>query len=245
MRTLVIGDIHGGLKAFEQCLDRCNYKSNKDEIIFLGDYVDGWTESAELVEELIKFKSYEHPPIFIRGNHDNWCQDWLNTGHAPIIWTQQGGQSTIDSYVRTGHIVSKQHKSFFNDSLQNLYVDNENRIFIHGGWDYKDNEDVTISGMRKVNAGEEAVDCHWDRSLLSGAKSAVSSQNTFKATRMFKEVYIGHTGSADHMHHQYGNLWNMDSGAGWSGKLTIMDIDTKDFWQSDFVKELYPEEKGR
>lgn len=41
------------------------------------------------------------------------------------------------------------------------------------------------------------------------------------------------------------NVWNIDTGAGWSGKLTIMDIDTKEYWQSDFVKELYPDEKGR
>ena len=41
------------------------------------------------------------------------------------------------------------------------------------------------------------------------------------------------------------NVWNLDTGGGWLGKLTIMDIDTKQFWQSDFVYELYPEEKGR
>lgn len=29
------------------------------------------------------------------------------------------------------------------------------------------------------------------------------------------------------------------------GKLTIMDLDTQEYWQSDLVKELYPNEKGR
>jgi serine/threonine protein phosphatase 1 len=33
----------------------------------------------------------------------------------------------------------------------------------------------------------------------------------------------------------------MDTGAGHSGKLTIMDIDKKTFWQSDPLPELYPE----
>ena len=28
-------------------------------------------------------------------------------------------------------------------------------------------------------------------------------------------------------------------------KLTIMDLDTQEYWQSDLVKELYPNEKGR
>jgi serine/threonine protein phosphatase 1 len=40
MRTLVIGDIHGGLRAFNQILERAKV-TTKDTLIFLGDYVDG------------------------------------------------------------------------------------------------------------------------------------------------------------------------------------------------------------
>jgi len=41
------------------------------------------------------------------------------------------------------------------------------------------------------------------------------------------------------------NVWNVDTGAAFYGKLTAMDIDTKKFWQSDPVQQLYPNEKGR
>ena len=34
----------------------------------------------------------------------------------------------------------------------------------------------------------------------------------------------------------------MDTGAGWNGKLTIMDVDTEEYWQSDLVESLYPNE---
>jgi serine/threonine protein phosphatase 1 len=34
-------------------------------------------------------------------------------------------------------------------------------------------------------------------------------------------------------------VWNIDTGAGWSGKLTIMNVDTKEYWQSDLISELY------
>ena len=37
----------------------------------------------------------------------------------------------------------------------------------------------------------------------------------------------------------------MDTGGGFNGKVTAMDIDTKEYFQSDFVKELYPIETGR
>ena len=42
-----------------------------------------------------------------------------------------------------------------------------------------------------------------------------------------------------------GNIFNLDTGAGWDGKLTIMDIDTLRYWQSDNVKTLYKDERGR
>jgi serine/threonine protein phosphatase 1 len=41
------------------------------------------------------------------------------------------------------------------------------------------------------------------------------------------------------------NVWNIDTGAGFYGKLTCLDVGTKIFWQSDVVRTFYPNEKGR
>lgn len=41
------------------------------------------------------------------------------------------------------------------------------------------------------------------------------------------------------------NVWNIDTGAGFYGNLSAMDIDTKQYWQADSVLQLYPGEKGR
>jgi serine/threonine protein phosphatase 1 len=41
------------------------------------------------------------------------------------------------------------------------------------------------------------------------------------------------------------NVWNIDTGAGFYGKLSCLDIDTKAFFQSDKILDLYPNEKGR
>lgn len=35
------------------------------------------------------------------------------------------------------------------------------------------------------------------------------------------------------------DMWALDTGAGWSGKLTIMNIATEEYWQSDLSKDLY------
>lgn len=63
MRTFAIGDIHGGLKALLQVLNQLEITEN-DTLIFMGDYVDGWSESAQVVEFLLqlskKNKLYFH-----------------------------------------------------------------------------------------------------------------------------------------------------------------------------------------
>jgi serine/threonine protein phosphatase 1 len=41
------------------------------------------------------------------------------------------------------------------------------------------------------------------------------------------------------------NVWDLDTGAGWSGKLTIMDIETKEYWQSVLTASLYGGTPGR
>lgn len=60
----------------------------------------------------------------------------------------------------------------------------------------------------------------------------------------YKEVFIGHTSTSrfdpDLKPVNLSNVWNLDQGGGWEGKLTCMDVDTKEFWQSDIVKDLYP-----
>ena len=264
-RTLVFGDAHGGFKAFLQVLERCNFNNKIDKLIGLGDVADGWGQTAELVEYLIQLqKESNNRHIFLRGNHDVWCQEWLNTGERKSIWVVQGGQATIDSYIRTGLVTNAEHKNFFNE-LHNYYVDEENRGFVHGGF------------ISKNGLGHDAYqsDYYWDRdlwglALLQHGKKldnmSVEANAKLRRFEKHKEIYIGHTTTGNWLvkphlpEYQFEeqpkegrivvpmnrcNVWNMDTGGGFEGRLTIMDIDTKEFWQSDDMKSLYPNERGR
>ena len=264
-RTLVFGDAHGGFKAFLQVLERCNFDNKIDKLIGLGDVADGWGETAELVEYLITLQEESNNRhIFLRGNHDAWCQEWLNYGIAKDIWVVQGGKATIDSYIRTGLLTDKRHKEFFN-KLHNYYVDEENRGFVHGGY------------ISKNGLGYEAYqsDYYWDRTLWEIAMAVdkdfkLIDKEDFRTNpyrfEKHKEIFIGHTTTGNwivkpHLpEYQYSeqpkqgriitpmnrcNIWNLDTGGGYEGRLTIMDIDTKEFWQSDDMRTLYPDERGR
>ena len=89
-RTLVIGDIHGSYKALQQILERAAVTVN-DRLIFLGDYVDGWGQSPEVIDFLIAFKT-SHNCIFMRGNHDDLLLRWLKTGQYTEEWFTHGGK---------------------------------------------------------------------------------------------------------------------------------------------------------
>jgi len=264
MRTFVVGDMHGALKALLQCLERCGYNPETDQIIFVGDYVDGWPESAQLVQKLIELdKASTRGNIHIRGNHDKWCEEWLLLGAAHSIWLEQGGRSTLESYVSSGLITEESHKDFFR-GLHNYYVDDDNRGFVHGGF------------HSRKGLGHEVYesDYYWDRdlwqiALLSEGRVHFDDEGVPQSSRflMHKEVYIGHTSTCNWKckphYPEYKdknqpslngpimipmrrcNVWNMDTGGGFEGKVTIMDIDTKEYWQSDLVKDLYPGQHGR
>jgi serine/threonine protein phosphatase 1 len=67
-RILVIGDIHGGLKAVHEVFQKATITA-EDKLIFLGDYVDGWSESAAMIDLMMEL-SKSNECIFIKGNHD-------------------------------------------------------------------------------------------------------------------------------------------------------------------------------
>jgi len=239
-RVFAIGDIHGGLKALEQLLKRANITSN-DQLIFLGDYVDGWSDSAKVISYLIQL-SKQHSCIFIRGNHDDLLHQWLKTHETNEKWLAHGGQSSIDAYRNLPEETIEQHLIFFNEMV-NYYVDNENHLFLHAGF----------SNIHGPEHEYEPYMLYWDRTLWETAlcldKSIPKDDFRYpKRLKLFKEIFIGHTPTTridQEKPVQAANVWNVDTGAAFKGKLSLIDIHSKEIFQSDPVWKLYPHEKGR
>jgi serine/threonine protein phosphatase 1 len=240
MRTFAIGDIHGGLKALVQILNQLEVKE-EDSLIFMGDYVDGWSDSAQVIELLINL-SEKINCIFIKGNHDVWCENWLKSDDVNPTWYMHGGKETIDSYDGFSAEEKKQHLIFF-ENTKYYHLDDENRLFLHAGF-------TSMHGIEEETYPHKFCTDRtlWEMALAIDKNIERDSTNYPKRLQHYNEIYIGHTPTTN-----YGvnepmnavNIWNVDTGAAFKGRITAMNIDTKAYFQSDVLPTLYPNEKGR
>lgn len=240
MKIVVIGDIHGGLRGLEQVIEKAGLPEDTT-YIFVGDYVDGWSDSAKTIQFLIEFEK-THSCILLRGNHDELLYNYLKHGDDNPMWLAHGGAATLENYRTLSKQEKKRHLKFL-ESLKNYYIDSKNRLFVHAGF-------FSMHGPRFEYFPNLM---YWDRTLWEMVCAMDPSLKEDdprypKRLKHFKEIFIGHTpvtrlGSEIPLN--FANVWNVDTGAGFKGRITLMDVDSKEYWQSDPVYRLYPEEIGR
>ncbi|MHA6253175.1 metallophosphoesterase family protein [Oceanobacillus sp. CAU 1775] len=136
-RTLVISDIHGELKLFEELLEKVAYESEKDQLILLGDYVDRGPNSRGVVNRVIDLKS--QGAIVLRGNHDEMMVGAVdNEPGVRERWERNGAILTLQSYdpsINSFEFPStdefKEHIKFLREL--DYYYETDTHIFVHAG----------------------------------------------------------------------------------------------------------------
>lgn len=233
-KRFVIGDIHGCHRALQQVFKRAEFRPETDELISLGDVVDGWPESKEVIQSLVRIKHL----IQILGNHDTWFLEWANGGcrmeDLDELWVDQGGEATLQSY---GYKPVPSADIEFLERSRLWYQDPQGRVFVHGG---------IIPGMPLNQQTKDT--CIWDRELIHRAFLLDirnrDSQGEAKLITEHPEIYVGHTTTLRYHSEvpvHFCEVWGMDTGAGWEGRLSMMNIETKELFQSDPVYDLYPD----
>jgi serine/threonine protein phosphatase 1 len=225
MTNYVIADIHGNYDGFKEILKLVDYdmKSGMDSLIILGDIVDGGRKARQCINLALSIPNM----TFCQGNHDEWSLQWMKGGPELPVWVHQGGYATMESYGYDRKKVPASHIHMLENAP--YYLIKDDMIFVHGGF----NPLVPIQNNKK----EFLV---WDRTLIKYAK-----ENTIKG---YSKVFIGHTSTQ-----LYGlktdplffhNLIMCDTGGGWNGKLSIIDIDTLKYWQVGGVHQQGFERDG-
>lgn len=226
METYVLGDIHGAARALAQVLERSPFRPGIDQLIQLGDVADGWPETPRCVELLLAIPN----SIWLAGNHDWWLAVWMATKPAEAdvspSWLSQGGRATYDAY-RTGppERIDRHFDAFFGKQ-ETYHEDARGNLYVHAGYD----PTLPIDE-------QDPFELFWTRELW---------RQHLRATA-YHECFIGHTPTwpAQPAPERRQNVWNVDQGAGFGGRLTLLNVRTKEYVQSDLVTELYPGIQGR
>ena len=135
-----------------------------------------------------------------------------------------GGKSTVESYKEYLLEDLDLHLEFF-QRMKNYHIDDQNRLFIHAGY----------ASMHGPEREVYSSNYRWDRTLWETAvamdkKLQKNSELYPKRLLLYNEIFIGHTptlaiGITVPAHKA--NIWNMDTGAAYTGSISIMDIDSK------------------
>jgi serine/threonine protein phosphatase 1 len=219
MNRFVISDIHGAFKALKQCLFRSGFNYKNDLLICLGDTADGYPEVEECFDELMKIENL----IYILGNHDDYLLKFFNNGLNNNDWLYNGGKATHEIYKeRRDHL----HKEFLNQARS--YYELDEMLFVHAGFNL--NEPISE---------QDSYTLMWDRELFYRSRR-INNKPT-KLTN-YRKVFLGHTPTLN-KESEVPIIWNefrfIDTGAGYGYKVSIMNIDTDEFFQSDDARELY------
>lgn len=212
MTTFAIGDIHGRYVALVEVLLLSGFDYSNDTLIVLGDVVDGGRDTYKVIEELLTIENC----ILVIGNHDIWALQWMRTGFELPAWVHQGGYATMQSYNFLWDSVPVSHVDFLKSGVP-YHIDGKGRVYIHGGYDptcpIEHNDIETLT---------------WDRDIIEYALKGGHID--------YPHVFIGHTTTqlvnGDTLPLTINNLTLLDTGGGWNGKLTIMDVDSGEYWQS-------------
>lgn len=215
-RSFVIGDIHGNYKPLTDLFRMAGFNYENDILISLGDAVDRGPEPVRTVNELMKIRNL----IYILGNHDYSCLEYLKTGKATADWLFQGGNVSMNDYMKNQADAGR-HRDFF-AAARLFFIDEKNRLFVHAGFDH-----FRLFSSQMT----EKLTLLWDRSLFRAASEYEQEGRRFDE---FSEIFIGHSPVQLVMQDKptrLANLWMMDTGAGHRRMLSLMDLDTKEFWQ--------------
>ncbi len=134
-RIFAIGDIHGCYDQLKALVEKIPIDFFHDTLLFIGDYIDRGPHSAEVVDYLIKLKNRVKEVIFLKGNHEDMLDKFLN-GDDRFTYLLNGGQQTLDSYLKKpvqpeSFPIPSDHVEFFK-SLR-LYYETDEFIFVHAG----------------------------------------------------------------------------------------------------------------
>ena len=206
-RTIAVGDVHGHSAALTALIDAINPAAD-DTIITLGDYVDQGPDSRGVLEQLVALgQTCRLVPLM--GNHEEMMLDAFENPARQEQWMAYGGRITLDSYGLPGELqqVPKEHLGFL-EQLR-LYFETETHFFVHGNY---------VPNM--------SIDRQPSQTVLWLPLDDLPGPHYSE-----KVAVLGHTPQKSGKLLDLGYLKCIDTGCGYAGRLTALDVGSGHVWQ--------------
>jgi serine/threonine protein phosphatase 1 len=129
---IVIPDIHGCFYTLEALLKDVHPSPQKDQLIFLGDYVNKGPRSKEVLDFLISLKKSQPNTIFIKGNHDEKVENFLKQPSESGALELK--ELKAEAFFDLSPVEKKKYLDFFQQCV--FYLITGNFILVHAGFNF-------------------------------------------------------------------------------------------------------------
>jgi len=145
-RLFICGDIHGCIEIFAPLIEHIftvEKFTEKDQLVFLGDYIDRGEDSKGVVDILLDIKKTFPKTVFLRGNHEDMLLGFLGLdGCYGDAYLMNGGDQMLKTYGLPDYPretilkdFPKDHLEFFT-SLTDVALSRK-CLLVHAGLDLK------------------------------------------------------------------------------------------------------------
>ena len=251
MSRFIVGDIHGSYDRLMTALELCKF-SDSDILYCTGDIGDRGPNVKECIEFLMSLGSRFKSVI---GNHDVWAYQYLVdtlNRYSCDTWEYNGGQCTMSVLF---HIDNKDEVAAWYGSFPYIIEEEDFRL-IHTltYTDYLSKSKIPISEIKMNNIEDSGILDNtygydqelFDRRILLKSKyfdkKSPDPEWSKKECSLLDEklTIIGHTAiTGGVLYDKEMNVCDIDTGGfctynrnKYEGKITVLNIDTKDFVDS-------------
>ena len=229
--TYVFGDLHGNMRALGALLDRLS-PTQRDRLVFLGDYVDYGPQSSRVLDEVRGASRYVASVRAVAGNHD--CK------HARYAAAKKAGDSVRLASFQTGEAFLGIHASLSEEHLAWLadlpLCFRLGRYFVsHAGLPPRlelpaQYENLRAAALRSSDPLGQLMRVRF----LNEKDEPIPLGKETSGARYWADVYAGRYGFAlfGHERHRkvayYRHAVALDTGCGKGGRLSVLEIDEED-----------------
>lgn len=165
----LMADVHGDFRAFKKALKQIHFNAGEDQLILIGDILDRNEQGIEILQYITPFLK-DGSIILLKGNHELFCEMYLEGTLDERRWDIYGGRATIAAVKKMNQNEQKELLRFLKALPHYMTIQTEKYgevVLTHTGIqadDYVWNEDGTINVIKSI---QKAVEMDEFRYLIS------------------------------------------------------------------------------